>query len=293
MLKDIRPSDCVTIFFALLFAVIALLNLKKGFVLLNLAILYFSFAVFQFFLISHNRKSIFLSLTRDLLFPIVAVFVIFDSLTTLIPLVNPKDLDHILFDLDYKILGFYPTIYFQRFYHPVLSDILQLCYSMYYFLPVILGIALKLKNLNKEFEIGLFMVLLCFYLSYVGYLIVPALGPRYAFEDLHIYPILDGYFSGELRTFLNSIEGIKRDAFPSGHTAVSLLVLILSWRYMKVLFFPLSVIVLGLLFATVYFRFHYVIDIIGGVVLTVVTIIIGKVYYYFYEKQTNTKLRYP
>lgn len=287
MLKSIRPSDCVTIFFALLFASLALINIHKSISLLNLAVLYISFVVFQIFLINHSSKSHFLSLTRDLIFPVIAVFTIFDSLTTLIPLVNPRDLDAILLEIDYMIFGFYPTVYVQKFYHPLLSDILQFCYSTYYFLPVIVGITLKVKKLNKEFEKGLFLVLLCFYLSYVGYIVVPALGPRYAFDHLHNREILDGYFSEQLRDLLNTIEGIKRDAFPSGHTAVSLLVLVLSWQYARVLFFPLLLIVLSLLVATVYFRFHYVIDIIGGVLLTVVTMVIGKVYYYFYEKQTN------
>ncbi|MCX8026992.1 MAG: phosphatase PAP2 family protein [Thermodesulfovibrionales bacterium] len=289
MLKKIRPSDSVTIFFALLFALLSLINLDKSIILLNLLILYVSFAFFQIFLILFSDKSPFLTLTRDLIFPIVAVFGIFDSLTTLIPLVNPEDLDHYLMYLDYKIFGFYPTVYMQRFYHPLISDVLQLCYSMYYFLPVILGIALKLKQRYEEFEKGLFLVLLCFYLSYVGYVLVPALGPRYAFSEFHTVEILDGLFSRQLRELLNSIEGIKRDAFPSGHTGVSLIVLLLSWQYMRNLFLPLVVIVSGLLVATVYFRFHYVVDIIGGIVLTVVTITIGKVYYHLYEKQKDTR----
>ncbi|MFQ3574058.1 MAG: phosphatase PAP2 family protein, partial [Thermodesulfovibrionales bacterium] len=231
MSKNILPSDCVTIVFSLLFATLALINIHESLSVLNLLILYMSFAVFQVFLIYHSKSSRFLMLTRDLIFPIVAVFSIFDSLTTLIPIVHPRDFDHILLEIDLKIFGFYPTVYMQRFYHPILSDVLQLCYSIYYFLPVIVGIALKVKGLHREFEEGLFLVLLCFYLSYLGYIIVPALGPRYAFAELHHYEILDGYFSQQLRDLLNAIEGIKRDAFPSGHTAVSLLVLILSWRH--------------------------------------------------------------
>ncbi|MCX8070806.1 MAG: phosphatase PAP2 family protein, partial [Thermodesulfovibrionales bacterium] len=91
------------------------------------------------------------------------------------------------------------------------------------------------------------------------------------------------------RNLLNAIEGMKRDAFPSGHTGISLLLLILSWSYARRLFWIFLIITIGLLIATVYFRYHYVVDLLGGVVLTVVTIIIGKVYYLayniFYDKK--------
>ncbi len=287
MISRFRPSDGITISFCLLFAALALFNLDESPYLINLFILYLSFAFFQTFLIACSDKSKFFRLSRDMLFPLVVVFVIFDSLTVLIPLVNPHDLDLYLAELDYYIFGLYPTVYFERFMHPLLSDLLQFCYSLYYFLPFILGISLKLKAMDREFEQSLSLVLLCFYLSYVGYVIVPALGPRYAIDYIHSRDIVDGLISGQLRGLLNSIEGIKRDAFPSGHTGVSLLVVILAWKYSRGLFLPLAMITLGIIIATVYFRYHYVIDVIAGIGLTVVTITVGKVYYYLFENHLS------
>jgi len=282
-----RPSDGITIFFCLFFATLALLNIDKSPYLINLSILYLSFVLFQVFLIAFSHRDKFFRLSRDMLFPLVVVFVIFDSLTVLIPLVNPNDMDLCLAGLDYYIFGLYPTVYFERFMHPLLSDILQLCYSLYYFLPFALGVSLKLKAMDREFERSLSLVLLCFYLSYVGYVGVPALGPRYAMDYIHSRDIVDGLISGQLRGLLNSIEGIKRDAFPSGHTGVSLLVVILAWKYSRRLFLPLALITSGIIIATIYFRYHYVIDVIAGVALTVVTITIGKVYYLLFEDHHN------
>lgn len=278
-----KPSDLVTIIFSLIFASLCLIAIPKRLDLWHLLILYLSFAIFQVFLVFCSEKNTFLKLLRELLFPLVAVFSIFDSLTALIPAVNPNDIDHILIRLDYLIFNGYPTIFMERFLNPFLSDFLQICYSLYYFMPFMLGIALKMKKDYTAFDRSLFLVLLCFYLSYIGYVIFPALGPRYAIEHLHSHEIVDGLISGQLRNLLNTIEGTKRDAFPSGHTGISLLLLILSWSYARSLFFVLFIITLGLLIATIYFRFHYLVDILGGILLTVVTLIIGKVYYQAYN----------
>jgi membrane-associated phospholipid phosphatase len=45
-----------------------------------------------------------------------------------------------------------------------------------------------------------------------------------------------------------------------------------------------------LIFATVYCRYHYVVDVIGGVFLTIVTIIIGELYYKFHRERINSSL---
>lgn len=283
---SVRFSDWVTVTFSLLFGFIALFNISGASQnLASLSVMYFSFAIFQLCLVVLSKRGGFFRLCRDMVFPLVAVFSLFDSLTVLIPEVNPKDLDYLLIKLDYFLFGTYPTVFFEGLQHPILSDVLQFCYSLYYFLPLALGVSLKLKGYDDAFERGLASVLLCFYLSYIGYLLVPALGPRYTMEHLHSSFIADGLISGPIRDLLNYLEGIKRDAFPSGHTGISLLVLLLSWRYSRGLFIPFLIVTIGILLATVYFRYHYVIDLIGGVALTVVTISVSEVYYRFSKKQ--------
>ncbi|MCX8070413.1 MAG: phosphatase PAP2 family protein, partial [Thermodesulfovibrionales bacterium] len=187
-----KPSDFVTIFFSLVFTFLCAFAILNGAELWHLLVLYLSFALFQIFLVYSSRGKPFFIFLRQLVFPLVAVFSIFDSLTVLIPAVNPHDIDHILMRLDFLIFKGYPTLFMERFFHPLLSDILQISYSLYYFMPFILGIALKVKKDETAFDKSLFLVLLCFYLSYVGYVIFPALGPRYAFGHIHSQDIVDG-----------------------------------------------------------------------------------------------------
>ncbi|MCL4490405.1 MAG: phosphatase PAP2 family protein [Nitrospirae bacterium] len=285
-----RPADTLTIAFSLfLFALTLFFSGKiphAGMLLL----IYASVVLFQSMLVPLSRMNSFLSLTRDIIFPVISVLVIFDSLGPVVHSVNPQDMDYLLIRLDYLIFGGYPTIFMEKVMHPLLTDILQLAYSTYYFLPVALGIVLKFGDKKADFEKALFLILLCFYLSYVGYILVPALGPRYAMEHLQEKELGGFLVSKPVQDLLNLLEGVKRDAFPSGHTGIALTVLFLSYRYARNLFRWIAIPVLLLIVATVYCRYHYAVDVIGGVLLTVVTIASGELYYKFRERKNGHPL---
>ncbi len=274
-----RPSDVINALFIFFLLVISVFFYGKIPSANYLILIYSSLILFQLVIVYLSRLNSFLSLTRDIIFPVICVLIIFDSLGLVVKNINPQDLDYLLIRLDYLIFGFYPTIEVERVMNPFLTDVFQIAYSTYYFLPVILGVALKIKGMKEEFEKSLFLILLCFYLSYVGYILVPAVGPRYAIEHLHETQVTGFLFSKPIQNILNMLEGVKRDAFPSGHTAIALTVLFLSYRYVRWLFWLISIPVTLLVFSTVYCRYHYVVDVIGGVLLALVTIICGEVYY--------------
>ncbi|MFZ5996298.1 MAG: phosphatase PAP2 family protein [Nitrospirota bacterium] len=283
----LRPADSLTVAFSLFLFTLTLLFFEKIPHAGMLLLIYASVVFFQLMLVPLSRMNSFLGLTRDIIFPVVAVLVIFDSLGLIVHSINPQDLDYLLIRLDYRLFGGYPTVFLERFLNPFVTDLLQVAYSTYYFLPVLLGIALKLKGKREEFERSLFLILLCFYLSYVGYLLVPALGPRYAMEHLQSRGV-DGFLMTKpIQNILNLLEGVKRDAFPSGHTGIALTVLVLVYRYARDLFRWMLVPVLLLIVATVYCRYHYAIDVIGGIGLTVVTMVLGEVYYKFWLKRNH------
>lgn len=287
----LRPADTITALFSFFLLVLTSVFYKKIPSAGYLMLIYASLIFFQLTVVRLNSLNAFLTLTRDIIFPVISVLIIFDSLGLVVHNINPQDLDYLLIRLDYLIFRTYPTVFLERMTNPLLTDILQVAYSTYYFLPIILGIVLKLKNRNEEFERSLFLILLCFYLSYVGYILVPALGPRYTMEHLH-EKVLDGFLlSKPIQDILNLLEGVKRDAFPSGHTGIALTVLFLAYRYARGLFWTMLIPVMLLIFATVYCRYHYAVDVIGGILLTVVTIVIGEVYYKFYKKGYGTAVQ--
>lgn len=223
--------------------------------------------------------------SRDIVFPVISVLVIFESLEGIVHSINPRDIDYILIRLDYSIFNAYSGLIIEKIENPYLTEILQLAYISYYFLPVTLGILLKMKRDERGFNKTLFMILLCFYLSYAGYIFFPALGPRYSMNHLYSGELKGVFLFEHIQKILNHLEGIKRDAFPSGHTAIAVTVLILAYRYHRRFFYVTLPVVILLVLSTVYCRYHYVVDVLGGILLTILTFLIGDRVYGTKEKK--------
>lgn len=209
----------------------------------------------------------------------------FKQMYFLVPAIHPVDRDPLLIAIDHALFGVHPTQWLSQFAHPVLTEILQLAYSSYYLLPLILAIDLFRRGRVEQMRAVFFIVLLGFFLSYLGYVAVPAVGPRFT---LHDFSQLERELPGllitpHLRTVTNNGEAIpegtphpekvvQRDVFPSGHTQITLLVVILAFRFRSRVRWVLLIIGSLLIIATVYLRYHYVIDLIGGVVFAIGTL---------------------
>jgi membrane-associated phospholipid phosphatase len=200
--------------------------------------------------------------------PAFIVPVIFDILGDLIPGIWSHYFDPVLIRIDHSIFGVHPTVWLERFISPTLTDALQLAYVSYYPMAIVLGVVLFAGRKREEFDKAIFGIILCFYLSYIGYILVPAVGPRFTLADLQSAGLQGSEFTRSIQETLNSLERNKTDAFPSGHTAVALMTLYYSWKFReKLLAGVLTPVVLALIFSTVYLRYHYVIDVMAGVLL--------------------------
>jgi membrane-associated phospholipid phosphatase len=205
----------------------------------------------------------------------VTIVLIFNSLGDLIHGLRSRTYDDVLIRIDHFLFGVHPTVWLEQFITPARTAIFQIAYSSYYFIPLSLGIVLIAKGKYTVFEEALFGIVLCFYLSYIGYLLVPAIGPRFTLDhvqtaDLQASPIIK-----VIQETLNGLEQNKTDAFPSGHTAVALVTFFYAWKLReKMLFRILLPLVSTLIVATVYLRYHYVIDVIAGVLLAGLTIVL-------------------
>jgi membrane-associated phospholipid phosphatase len=204
---------------------------------------------------------------------VVIILVIFNSLGDLIPSLWGRTFDEALIRTDVALFGVHPTLWMEKLINPMLTTLLQLAYISYYFIPLSLGAVLIIKHRDRELDESLFGIVLCFYLSYVGYLLVPAIGPRFTLAHLQTVDLQAGPVTQAIQNILNGLEHNKTDAFPSGHTAVALMTLFYAWKWReRTLFRILLPLVSLLIFSTVYLRYHYVIDVIAGVLLTVLTI---------------------
>ncbi|HLO25866.1 MAG TPA: phosphatase PAP2 family protein [Geobacteraceae bacterium] len=275
MRPDLRPSDLLTLFFLALLSCLAVFfspvnpqwtRLLATYAVLAVAIL--TAAVYRTW-VGHAKKGFYLSVVAT----VITVLFVFNSLGGLIASMHTTTYDARLIAVDHAVFGVHPTVWMERLINPLLTGLLQFAYISYYFIPISLGVVLIARGRFGEFEEVLFGILLCFYLSYAGYLLVPAIGPRFTLShlqtaDLQVYPFIE-----TIQDTLNTLEKNKTDAFPSGHTAVSLMSLYYAWKEReKKLFAGLIPVVTGLIISTVYLRYHYVIDVIAGIALTGLTI---------------------
>lgn len=208
--------------------------------------------------------------------PVLFVLVIFDSLGRLIAGINPILRDNLLIKIDYFLFGVHPTVWLEKISSPFLTNMMFLSYATYYFYPIILGIVLFKKNKIIQLDETAFCVVLGFYISFIGYMLVPAVGPRFTLAQLQSLPIGGTPLSNTIYWLLNFLENTKTDAFPSGHTAIVLIILYCAYRFERRLFYIFLPVIMALIFSTVYCRYHYVIDVLAGIFLAIISIILTR-----------------
>jgi membrane-associated phospholipid phosphatase len=201
---------------------------------------------------------------------VLLLIIMYMEHNTLIPQVNPYDVDDLLIRADrFLFAGHDPTVLMERFTYPIFTEILQITYASFYFLPVALCFLLYVRRNKIAFHVSASAILIGFYISYIGYYLSPAIGPRFTLNHVQSIP-LDGLLTFHfLRSTLDQVGGITRDCYPSGHALVSVLTVLLARRYYR----PFAKIALAwtmlLLISTVYLRYHYFVDIIAGIALAV------------------------
>jgi membrane-associated phospholipid phosphatase/UDP-2,3-diacylglucosamine pyrophosphatase LpxH len=151
------------------------------------------------------------------------------------------------------------------------TELLQLVYTMFIPGTLVLGVILW-RRPRPEFRYGTFLIAMSFLVSYLGYLVLPARGPRFmAYASQH--SALQGLWTFQsLQSLLDTLEGAQYDCFPSGHVAVVLVGCYVARRISPLVFYGFSVFAMLITVSTVYLRYHYVIDVIAGILLAIIVL---------------------
>lgn len=301
---DLNAADLIVVLFC---SLLSLINIAFYFkietwylnVLMNCMII-----TFVFFVSSRSNESekIFYRQIHYWYF-VPLIFLFFKEIYLMVDPVRGITIDDYLIKIDRFIFGFDPTIELYKISSPVLTELLQIVYGTFFFLPVILGVDLILGDKTNEFKYSTFIIVYGFVLSFIGYILFPAIGPRFTLHNFEMNNIeMPGLFITDvLREIVNSGESIptgtpnpasivQRDAFPSGHTQMTLLVMYLSVRFKSKLKYFFLINGTLLIFATLYLRYHYVADLIGGFIFMVLTLWSGKQFYSWWnEKQKRNQ----
>lgn len=207
---------------------------------------------------------------------IPAVLVSFRELHYLIPQIHPfadRAFDHKLAEIDARWFGDVAG-FFRSWAWPPLIDLLHLCYWSYFVLAIIPGAALYARGELGRLREFVSVVMTAFFLSYLGYFAVPAVGPHHI--TIPRPPEIDGWILGRpMHAILINLEGEMADAFPSGHALVSMVVVVMAWRHHRSTFWTVLFPAAGCVLATMALRYHYVTDVLASLGLLPVAIVGG------------------
>lgn len=172
--------------------------------------------------------------------------------------------DQIVLNLEQAVFGVQPTVWLQKFISPALTEWMMFSYVIYLpIYPVLCGI-LYFKRSERHMEEYLFTLGVTNFVCDAGFILFPVAGPLFKIADQYTVP-LNGYFFtfwGEfIRNHVHDVGG----CIPSPHCAVATLMWVTAYRYHRPTFYLLSPIILSLYVSAFYGRYHYLTDVIIGV----------------------------
>ncbi len=208
-------------------------------------------------------------------------------------------LDPFFVRLEHGMFGTQPSLAFMQVLpFRWVGEIFYASYFSYYVMIAGVGIALYVRD-RRQFFHYVSVVSFVFYLCYLVYIFTPVMGPR-VFERA-----IDGYElparfrpEGSLEIPAAVHAGVffrlmgwvyatfesPGAAFPSSHVTVALTTVYFSFRYLRpIRFIHLGIAVL-LCLSTVYGRYHYVVDVVAGVVTALALVPLGNWLYFRFRK---------
>ena len=191
-----------------------------------------------------------------------------------------SSLDPHLIALEQRLFGFQPSLAWSRVWPwPWFHELMEFAYFCYYFLAVAFLILVfragswtrpQRWELLRRFVRDLSMTML---ICYTLYTLFPAWGPKYFQEG---FVEVDGWIFTDIMRYIHEHGAILGAAFPSSHVAASFIPWYHTWRLFPRHRWWMTIIFVLLCMSTVYNRYHYVVDVLAGLLLGVLVVYFGQ-----------------
>ncbi|OQX68040.1 MAG: hypothetical protein B6A08_12140 [Sorangiineae bacterium NIC37A_2] len=188
---------------------------------------------------------------------------------TTLPQMSSRSLDHQLYELDLRLFGVEPALWAQKWVTPALTEWFSFAYLAYFLLAALfifpMLFVVRSRALMAEFCFGLICI---FAFGHLTYTIVPGYGPYHALASEFTVPLPAGFWH-DLQNHVVASAGAQKDIFPSIHTAVPTFLAYFSYRHRnqapyKYVWPVVTFFAVNIALATMYLRWHYLIDVIAG-----------------------------
>ncbi len=203
--------------------------------------------------------------------PFLVCFAIYSLLRDLVAELRPGVLyDAPLLALDRAVFGVDPFAWVRTrldgpWFDGWIDAFCVASYSSYMYAAPLLACLLFALGDVRGFRHLMLSISLASFVGYLGYVLVPVVGPHVAFPDLYARTAGDG---SALMVAMEAIRGdATRDCFPSLHTAWTVILLLAAWRYRRFVFWLYLPFGVGVMVAVFYFGKHYGADVLAGGIL--------------------------
>ncbi len=167
--------------------------------------------------------------------------------------------------LDKLLFGVHPTVWIQRFYHPLLDELMNIFYSGYYFFMPIVSLTLFIKRKREEVLAAFSIVSFAYLTNFILFYLFPTISPAMIQAIQELQPTqYSGYIVAEFTRMVQASGSVRGCAFPSSHVTGVLAWSLVALRYQKKLGYVLMPITLGVAVSTVYLGYHHAVDPICG-----------------------------
>ena len=178
-----------------------------------------------------------------------------------------RDRDLQLIAWDQRLFGFQASVAMQRFISQPLTAWMDFAYTFHILNVPIVGCFVYLRRPRPRYREMMAGVLMVTFFGLIGYLLVPAVGPMYTLRELYTVPLRAPLEIVNRQIEFMDYARIQRDVFPSLHAGISFVVWLYAYRNSRRLFWILSPFILSLFVSTIYLRYHYLVDVLAGLIL--------------------------
>jgi PAP2 superfamily len=196
----------------------------------------------------------------------------FFQLRLILPAVAPWAFDAQIYSFDLSVFGFEPSVWLDRFVSAATTEWFAFFYFLYFLILCVHILPMMYlsrdAHLLNRFATG---ALLMYLSSHIMYMLVPGYGPYWYLKGTFAHELTGGTFWPLVRETVE-VGGAQKDIFPSLHTGSPLFFTIFCFRHRALRPFKYSWPITGFLttqivIATMFLRWHYLIDIVAGIAL--------------------------
>jgi len=198
----------------------------------------------------------------------------FEELANQMTLVTPYWQDPKLIAFDHWLMGVHPSVWLEQFASPFRNDAMQLVYFTYFTYLLIVGLFLYVRREWFAYWSVMTYSMVGYSIGYLIAVFFPIESPWFAMAGWWKEPLHGGPFTA-MMAFIEHYGRVRGAAFPSAHITGATAALWGAWQFRRWMFWTMLPLFVLMCFSTVWGRYHYVADVLGGLLAGMLGYVIG------------------